>query len=175
MAERMLDAIDEEFAPSEKPRIPKMDVSIRQLCAVPAFAAPGLPAIRVISYAYRGWSIMPPVVPPFLIGLIAAPLAKRLFKPLMRGIVKTSVGLALEVKKVTAEAGENIHDLAAEVAAEMVAAQIAAGDGEAGSGGGREAAASGTPKDARDGVAARSDGETRAPKIRPTAGAGKTQ
>ncbi|MEU4153589.1 DUF5132 domain-containing protein [Streptomyces sp. NPDC026659] len=118
---------------------------------------------------------MPPVVPPFLIGLIAAPLAKRLFKPLMRGIVKTSVGLALEVKKVTAEAGENIHDLAAEVAAEMVAAQIAAGDGEARSAGGRDAAAGGTPRDAREGAAARADGESRAPKIRPTAGAGKTQ
>ncbi|MFJ9413781.1 MULTISPECIES: DUF5132 domain-containing protein [unclassified Streptomyces] len=67
---------------------------------------------------------MPPVVPPFLIGLIAAPLAKRLFKPLVRGVVKTSVGLAMEVKKAAHEAGEGIQDLAAEVAAEMVTAQM---------------------------------------------------
>ncbi|MFD8804339.1 DUF5132 domain-containing protein [Streptomyces sp. NPDC059597] len=118
---------------------------------------------------------MPPVVPPFLIGLIAAPLAKRLFKPLMRGVVKTSVGLVLEVKKVTAEAGENIHDLAAEVAAEMVAAQIAAGDGGTRSNDDRQGAASGSPKDEKEGAAAaRADGEARAPKIRATAGSGKT-
>lgn len=113
---------------------------------------------------------MPPVVPPFLIGLIAAPLAKRLLKPLMRGVVKTSVGLALEVRKATLEAGENIHDLAAEVAAEMVAAQIAAGDVEAHSGDGQRAAESSTPKSEKDEAAARPDAEARAPKIRTTAG-----
>ncbi|MEV5902737.1 DUF5132 domain-containing protein, partial [Streptomyces sp. NPDC052127] len=55
---------------------------------------------------------MLPVVPPFLIGLIAAPLVKRLGKPLMRGIVKTSVGLGIEVRKAVHEAGEGIQDLA---------------------------------------------------------------
>lgn len=67
---------------------------------------------------------MPPVVPPFLIGLIAAPLAKRVVKPLMRGLVKTSVGLVLEVKRAAQEAGEGLQDLAAEVTAEVVAAQL---------------------------------------------------
>ncbi|MDX3245475.1 MULTISPECIES: DUF5132 domain-containing protein [unclassified Streptomyces] len=67
---------------------------------------------------------MPPVVPPFLIGLIAAPLAKRVVKPLMRGLVKTSVGLVLEVKRAAQEAGEGLQDLAAEVTAEVVAAQM---------------------------------------------------
>ncbi|MFJ9852281.1 DUF5132 domain-containing protein [Streptomyces sp. NPDC101150] len=118
---------------------------------------------------------MPPVVPPFLIGLIAAPLAKRFLKPLMRGVVKTSVGLALEVKKATHEAGENIHDLAAEVAAEMVAAQMATGDVEARSGDGQQAAESETPKGEKDEAAARAEGEARAPKIRATAGAGKAR
>ncbi|MEV7864024.1 DUF5132 domain-containing protein [Streptomyces hirsutus] len=68
---------------------------------------------------------MPPVVPPFLIGLIAAPLAKRLMKPLVRGVVKTSVGLVMEVKRAASEAGENMQDLAAEATAEMIAAQVA--------------------------------------------------
>jgi hypothetical protein len=70
---------------------------------------------------------MPPVVPPFLIGLIAVPLAKRVVKPLMRGLVKTSVGLVLEVKRAAHEAGEGLQDLAAEVTAEVVAAQMATG------------------------------------------------
>lgn len=115
---------------------------------------------------------MPPVVPPFLIGLIAAPLAKRLLKPLMRGVVKTSVGLVLEVKKATLEAGENIHDLAAEVAAEMVAAQIAAGDAEARPDDGQRTAGSSAPKGEKDEAATQADGEARAPKIRTTAGTG---
>ncbi|MEU1180983.1 DUF5132 domain-containing protein [Streptomyces sp. NPDC005820] len=75
---------------------------------------------------------MPPVVPPFLIGLIAAPLAKRIVKPVMRGLVKTSVGLVLEVRRAAHEAGEGLHDLAAEVTAEVVAAQQAGGDGARG-------------------------------------------
>jgi hypothetical protein len=68
---------------------------------------------------------MPPVVPPFLIGLVTAALAKRLGKPLMRGIVKTSVGLGVEVKRAVHEASEGIQDLAAEATAEMLASQMA--------------------------------------------------
>ncbi|WP_078992682.1 DUF5132 domain-containing protein [Streptomyces sp. MMG1121] len=66
---------------------------------------------------------MPPVVPPFLIGLIAASLVKRLGKPLVRGVVKASVGLGIEVKRAVHEAGEGIHDLAAEATAEVRAVQ----------------------------------------------------
>ncbi|MER7753834.1 DUF5132 domain-containing protein [Kitasatospora sp. NPDC097643] len=68
---------------------------------------------------------MPPVVPPFLVGLIVAPLAKRIAKPLLRGIVKTSIGLVVEVKKVAHEASEGIQDLAAEVTAEMSGSDVA--------------------------------------------------
>lgn len=68
---------------------------------------------------------MPPVIPPFLIGLIAAPIAKRIVTPLLKGVVKTSVGLVLEVKRAAHEASEGLHDLAAEVTAEVVAAQLA--------------------------------------------------
>ncbi|MCX4765820.1 DUF5132 domain-containing protein [Streptomyces sp. NBC_01275] len=73
---------------------------------------------------------MPPVVPPFLIGLIAAPLAKRVVKPLMRGLVKTSVGLVLEVRRAAHEASEGLQDLAAEVTAEVVAAQMSGAGAE---------------------------------------------
>ncbi|MEV6951660.1 DUF5132 domain-containing protein [Streptomyces sp. NPDC051183] len=70
---------------------------------------------------------MLPVVPPFLIGLLAAPLVKRIAKPLMRGVVKTSVGLVMEVKRVAHETNEEIQDLAAEVTAEVIAAEMSRG------------------------------------------------
>ncbi|WP_328324547.1 MULTISPECIES: DUF5132 domain-containing protein [unclassified Streptomyces] len=69
---------------------------------------------------------MPPVVPPFLIGLIVAPLAKRFVTPLVKGVLKTSVGLVMEVKRAAHEANEGLHDLAAEVTTEVMAAQFAA-------------------------------------------------
>ncbi|MER7715434.1 DUF5132 domain-containing protein [Streptomyces flaveolus] len=72
---------------------------------------------------------MPPVVPPFLIGLVAASLVKRVGKPLVRGIVKASVGLGLEVQKAVHEAGEGIHGIAAEANAEMRAAHASQGAG----------------------------------------------
>jgi hypothetical protein len=64
---------------------------------------------------------MLPAVPPFLVGVITAPLAKRVAKPLVRGVIKTSVGLTLEVKRAVIEAGEEIQGLTAEVAAEKLA------------------------------------------------------
>ncbi|MEU1177876.1 DUF5132 domain-containing protein [Streptomyces sp. NPDC005820] len=64
---------------------------------------------------------MPPVVPPFLIGLITAPVLKRVVKPLVRGVVMTSVGLALEVRRAAVETGAQIQDLTAEVVAEKQA------------------------------------------------------
>ncbi|MFF3257707.1 DUF5132 domain-containing protein [Streptomyces sp. NPDC002932] len=105
---------------------------------------------------------MPPVVPPFLIGLIVAPLARRVFKPLVRGVITASVGVVMEVKKAAHEAGENINDLAAEVAADVVATQLASADGAASAG---EAA----------GVRDRGEGESRSPKTRATTGAVKGQ
>jgi hypothetical protein len=72
---------------------------------------------------------MPPVVPPFLIGLITASLVKRVGKPLVRGLVKASVGLGIEVKRAVLEAGEGIQDVAAEATAEVRAAQTTQGAG----------------------------------------------
>lgn len=66
-----------------------------------------------------------PVLVPYLLGLVTAPLMVKVVKPLLRGTVKTTVGLALQVKKVAAEAVEDVQDLAAEASAEMVATEMA--------------------------------------------------
>lgn len=55
---------------------------------------------------------------PYLVGVVTAPLLVKLVKPILRGTVKASVGLALEVKKAAAEAGEEFQALAAEVGVE---------------------------------------------------------
>ncbi|HET9117796.1 MAG TPA: DUF5132 domain-containing protein [Pseudonocardiaceae bacterium] len=49
---------------------------------------------------------------------MTAPLVVKVVKPVVRGVVKASVGLALEVKKAAAEAGEEIQGLAAEVSSD---------------------------------------------------------
>ncbi|WP_236725334.1 DUF5132 domain-containing protein [Amycolatopsis orientalis] len=61
-----------------------------------------------------GCEMLPPL-PAFLIGLVIAPLAGKMVKPLARGAVRASVGVALEVRKIAAQAGEELQDLAAEV------------------------------------------------------------
>ncbi|MFC9930571.1 DUF5132 domain-containing protein [Streptomyces sp. NPDC127190] len=68
---------------------------------------------------------MPPVVPPFLIGLLTASLVKKVGKPVLHGLVKTSVGLGLEVRKAVHEASEEIQGLASEATAEILAARAA--------------------------------------------------
>ncbi|MFB7331318.1 DUF5132 domain-containing protein [Streptomyces adustus] len=111
---------------------------------------------------------MPPVVPPFLIGLVVAPLAKRLLEPLVRGVVTTSVGVVMEAKRAAHEAGENIHDLAVEVAADVVAARTASGDGRRPAG---DALSNGEEGEAAVGV----EGEAGTAKACATEGAGRAQ
>lgn len=69
---------------------------------------------------------MPPFVPAYLIGLVTAPLVGVVFKPLLRGSVKTTVGAALQIKKLAAEVAEDLQDLVAEANAEFVAAELQA-------------------------------------------------
>ncbi|MFE0183880.1 DUF5132 domain-containing protein [Streptomyces olivaceus] len=97
---------------------------------------------------------MPPVVPPFLIGLVAVPLAKRFLKPLVRGVITTSVGVVMDVKKAAHEAGENLNDLAAEVAADVMVTQLASAESP---------------------LPAETESESRSPKIRATTSAAKGQ
>lgn len=108
---------------------------------------------------------MPPVVPPFLIGLIAAPLAKRVVKPLVRGLVKTSVGLVMEVKRAAHEAGEGLHDLAAEVTAEVVAARMPGGDGSAAASRAPAPAAAPASRSAASDSHAKASGKGRTPAV----------
>ncbi len=62
---------------------------------------------------------------PYLIGLVTAPLAGAIIKPLLRGTVKLTVGVGLQVKKLAAEAREEFQDLTAEANAEISAAETA--------------------------------------------------
>lgn len=73
---------------------------------------------------------MPPVVAPYLIGVVTAPIVAKILKPLVRGTVKTTVAVALEVKKAAAEAGEEFQDITAEVnATKAVKGEVITGTG----------------------------------------------
>ncbi|MDQ3761586.1 MAG: DUF5132 domain-containing protein [Actinomycetota bacterium] len=63
----------------------------------------------------------PPVVTPYLLGVVTAPLVVRIVRPIVRGTVKASVGLSLEAKKAAAEVRQEYQGLTAEVSADMAA------------------------------------------------------
>lgn len=65
---------------------------------------------------------------PYLLGLVMAPLAGAVIKPLLRSTVKAAVGLGLQARKIAAEAREEFQDLAAEASAEMSAAEAEQSD-----------------------------------------------
>lgn len=58
---------------------------------------------------------------PYLAGLVTAPLVAGVVRPLVRGAVKTTVTLGLQVKKLAAEAREESQDIAAEASADLAA------------------------------------------------------
>ncbi|MGK4578987.1 DUF5132 domain-containing protein [Kitasatospora sp. HPMI-4] len=62
---------------------------------------------------------VPPAVPSFLVGLVVSPLAKRIVRPLARGVLKTSVEVVMDVKKCAKETRQELQGIAAEAAAEM--------------------------------------------------------
>ncbi|MGH3801150.1 MAG: DUF5132 domain-containing protein [Pseudonocardiaceae bacterium] len=66
------------------------------------------------------------VLAPYVIGVVTAPLVARVFRPLFRGVVKTTVGVALEAKRAAAEVREEFQDIAAEATVERAAADEAA-------------------------------------------------
>lgn len=67
---------------------------------------------------------MLPFFAPYLIGLVTAPLAAKVIKPLLRGTVKTTIEVGLQAKKLATDAAEDLQNLAAEATAEMAAAEI---------------------------------------------------
>ena len=64
-----------------------------------------------------------PLVLPFLVGLAARPVLGKLVKPVTRGMVKSYVVLAVEVKKAAARAGAELQELAVEMDKEMPLAE----------------------------------------------------
>lgn len=58
---------------------------------------------------------------PYLLGVVTAPLVAKATKNVLRGVVKTSVGITLEAKRAAAEAGGEFQAIAAEVSAEQAA------------------------------------------------------
>ncbi|WP_371628022.1 DUF5132 domain-containing protein [Streptomyces sp. NBC_01116] len=59
----------------------------------------------------------------FAAGLIIGSLVKRVAKPAIRGVVKASVGIALDVRQAVQAASEDLQDMAAEAAAESLVGQ----------------------------------------------------
>lgn len=66
-------------------------------------------------------AIAAPLVKPFLVGVVAAPVGWAVLKPIFRGVVKASVMAALEAKRLAAEATVEFQDVAAEASADMAA------------------------------------------------------
>ncbi|MGH3566773.1 MAG: DUF5132 domain-containing protein [Pseudonocardia sp.] len=64
--------------------------------------------------------MFPAVVTPYLVGVVTAPLVVRIIRPIVRGTVKASVGLALEARRAAAEAGAEVQGIAAEASAAKV-------------------------------------------------------
>lgn len=63
----------------------------------------------------------------YLVGTATAPLMGMMVKPLVRGTVKTTIGIGLQVKKLAAEMTEKLQDLAAEASVDFAAAETKSG------------------------------------------------
>lgn len=59
------------------------------------------------------------MIVPYLVGVVTAPLIVKIVKPVLRGVVRTTVGAALEVKKLAAEAAGDVQNLVAEASADF--------------------------------------------------------
>lgn len=52
---------------------------------------------------------------PYLIGVVTAPLVVKIVKPVLRTVMKASVGAAIDMRNTVAEIGEEIQKDATEV------------------------------------------------------------
>ncbi|MGH3930500.1 MAG: DUF5132 domain-containing protein [Pseudonocardiaceae bacterium] len=75
--------------------------------------------------------MLPSFVVPYLVGAVTAPLVGAVIKPIVRGTVKTTISIALQMKKLAAEAAEGVQDLAAELSADFDAPQAETHSGAA--------------------------------------------
>jgi Protein of unknown function (DUF5132) len=62
-----------------------------------------------------------PITGPFLLGIVVAPLAGAVVKPLLRGTVKAAITLGLQVKRLAAEAAEEVQGIAFEAMVDQAA------------------------------------------------------
>ena len=63
--------------------------------------------------------MVPRIVITYLIGLVSAPLVAKVAQPIARSVVKTTIELGLQARKLAANAAEDLQDLVAETTAEM--------------------------------------------------------
>jgi len=68
------------------------------------------------------------VAAPYLIGVVTAPLVVGVLRPLVRGLVKATVTIGLQTKRLAAEAREEFQDITAEASAEMAGRAATAGE-----------------------------------------------
>lgn len=94
--------------------------------------------------------MLPSFVVPYVIGAVTAPLAAMVIKPILRGTVKTTIGVALQVRKLAVEAAEDLQDLAAEASVDFDVSEteMHSGAGGAPRPGTRAGAAAAAPKKA---------------------------
>lgn len=76
------------------------------------------PAVtQVVSTPIVSWYLG--LVGMYLSGLVTAPFLKLLVRPVLKGAVKTTVQVAWEVKRLAAEAAEEVYEISAEAFAEF--------------------------------------------------------
>ncbi|WP_326685948.1 MULTISPECIES: DUF5132 domain-containing protein [unclassified Streptomyces] len=66
-----------------------------------------------------------PVFPAYMAGIFTAVLAKKLGKPAVRGLVKTSLKLAADTRRAAHELNDELRDITAEAGAEVFLEDIA--------------------------------------------------
>jgi hypothetical protein len=68
--------------------------------------------------------MLPRYAIPYVIGLVSAPLVARIIQPIARSAVKTTIELAMQARRLAAEAAEDLQDIVAETSAEMAVAEM---------------------------------------------------
>lgn len=57
---------------------------------------------------------------PYAVGFVSGAVLRHMAKPVSRGALKAGIRVAMEIRRVAAEATEDLQDIAAEVYAETV-------------------------------------------------------
>ena len=79
---------------------------------------------RLVDRYRNGYEMVPRFAITYLIGLVSAPLVAKVAQPIVRSVVKTTIELSLQARKLAVEAAEDLQDLVAETSAEMAAAEM---------------------------------------------------